>query len=47
LVPTVARTGALRVSDRRVEERTGETRKFSSRIVPPRSSVPEKSEVLP
>jgi len=47
LVPTVARAGALRVSDRRVEERTGETRKFSSRTSHPLSSVPEKSGVLP
>jgi len=46
LVPTVARAGALRVSDRRVErerERRGSSHPESSH---PLSSVPEKSEVL-
>jgi len=47
LVPTVARAGALRVSDRRVEERTGETRKFSSRIVPPTLVGPRKERGPP
>jgi len=35
LVRTLARAGAIRVSDRRVEERRGKTRKFSPAIVPP------------
>jgi len=47
LVPTVARSGALRVSDRRVEERTRETRKFSSRIVPPTLVGPRKERGPP
>jgi len=47
LVPTNGRAGALRVSDRRVEERTGETRKFSSRILPPTLVGPRKERGPP
>jgi len=47
LVQTNGRAGALRVSDRRVEERTGETRKFSSRVVPPTLVGPRKERGPP
>jgi len=47
-VQTVAGAGAIRVPDLRVEQTTGEKRKFSSAIVPPwcRRS-PKVTEVLP
>jgi len=47
LVPTVARTGAIRMSDRRVEETTGKTRKFSSRVVPPPTVVGPRRRTRP